>query len=193
MAPISFGDNMAFAPEKNGSIRSPAVAVVQHSPLKFSERDNTITRAVERFCARTGVGNFSLRVDVWKKIPIGGGFGGGSSNGVFTLKALNRFYNSPLSGEDLMALGKKMGTDCPFFVKNLPQLATGRGDILSPVPASFCQNLTNYFVLIFCPPFSISTEDAYGKFKRRPFFMENSSEKVKEIFAFQCLSAANFG
>jgi 4-diphosphocytidyl-2-C-methyl-D-erythritol kinase len=181
VVPVSFGDNMVFALEKNRSTQNPAVEIVQHSPLKFLEKNNTITRAIGRFCAQTGIGKFSLRVDVRKKIPVGGGFGGGSSNGIFTLKILNQFHNSPLSEEDLMALGKKMGTDCPFFVKNLPQLATGRGDILSPIPESFCQNLTNYSVLIFCPPFSISTEDAYEKFKRNPFFVKDSSKKIKEI------------
>jgi 4-diphosphocytidyl-2-C-methyl-D-erythritol kinase len=75
-----------------------------------------------------------------------------------------------------------MGTDCPFFIENSPQLATGHGEFLTPVPTIFRKNLANYFALIFCPHFSISTEEAYKKFKQKPFFIQNSLAKVNEIF-----------
>jgi 4-diphosphocytidyl-2-C-methyl-D-erythritol kinase len=182
LLPIDFGDNMVFSLQKNTPIQRLNIEICQHSPLKFPEKSNTITQAVELFCRRTAIRNFSLHVDIEKKIPIGGGFGGGSSNGILALKALNQFYHSPLSEEHLTSLAKKIGTDCSFFINNYPQMAMDRGDVLSPIPASFCQNLTNYFVLIFCPPFSISTGEAYEKFKQRPFFTKNSSKKIKEIF-----------
>ncbi|MDR1366921.1 MAG: hypothetical protein LBJ13_03395 [Puniceicoccales bacterium] len=182
MAPISFGDNMVFSIKKNRSIQNPIIKIFQHSSLKFPEDNNTITRAIELFCAWTSIANFSLRIDVKKKIPIGGGFGGGSSNGVFTLKALNQLYNFPISEEKLTTLTRKMGTDCSFFIKNLPQLATDHGDILTPISTDFHKNLANYFVLIFCPSFFIATDEAYKKFKQKPFFLQNSPEKVKKIF-----------
>jgi 4-diphosphocytidyl-2-C-methyl-D-erythritol kinase len=183
MAPLAFGDDMVFSIEKNTSSPKPIIEIFQHSPLKFPPKNNTLIQAVEQFCERTGIDNFSLRVDIEKKIPIGGGWGGGSSNGVFTLKALNRFHNAPLSEEQCISLAQKIGTDCPFFIKNLPQQATGRGEIVSPISMNFCQNLTNYSALIFCPHFSISTEDAYKKFKQKPRPICDASMKVKKIFA----------
>ncbi|MDR0418543.1 MAG: hypothetical protein LBH08_03920 [Puniceicoccales bacterium] len=182
MAPISCGDNMIFSLEKNTSIQNPIIKIFQHTSLKFPENNNTITRAIELFCTQTNIVNFSLRIDVKKKIPIGGGFGGGSSNGVFTLKALNQLYNFPISEEKLTTLTKKMGTDCSFFIKNSPQLAVDHGDILMPVSTNFHKNLANYFVLVFCPSFFISTDAAYKKFKQKPSFSQNSPEKVKRIF-----------
>jgi 4-diphosphocytidyl-2-C-methyl-D-erythritol kinase len=183
MAPVSFGDEMTFSLEKNTSTKKPTIEIFQHSSLNFPENNNTITQAIGLFCEQTKIENFSLQIDINKKIPIGGGFGGGSSNGVFTLKALNQLYNSPLSEKYLIAMAKKMGTDCPFFVKNLPQLATKHGEILSPVSVDFHQNLINYCILIFCPRFFISTVEAYKKFKQKPLFIQNSSAKIKEIFS----------
>jgi 4-diphosphocytidyl-2-C-methyl-D-erythritol kinase len=179
--PIDFGDNMVLSLQKNTSNQGPTIEIRQHYPLKFPEESNTITRAVELFCEQTTIRNFSLRIDIEKKIPIGGGFGGGSSNGAFVLKALNQFYHSPLPKKHLTSLAQKIGTDCPFFIDNCPQIATGRGDILAPIPASFCQNLMNYFALIFCPPFFISTDNAYEKLKQKSPFKQNSSEKVEGI------------
>lgn len=190
--PIDFGDNMVFSLKKNTPNQRPTIEIFQHSPLRFSAESNTITRAVELFCKQTAIRNFSLRIDIEKKIPIGGGFGGGSSNGAFTLKALNQFYHSPLPKEHLTSLAQKIGTDCPFFINNCPQMAMGRGDILSSTPMSFCQNLTNYSLLIFCPPFSISTDGAYGKFKQKPIFTQNSPEKIKEIFTEEHLESLPF-
>jgi 4-diphosphocytidyl-2-C-methyl-D-erythritol kinase len=182
MVPISFGDAMTFSIEKNMPTEKPIVEIFQHSSLKIPENNSTITQAIGLFCEWTGIRNFSLRVDIRKKIPIGGGFGGGSGNGVFTLRALNRLYHSPLSEEDSIAVAKKIGTDCPFFVRNLPQLAMGQGEVLSPISVKFHQNLMNYFALIFCPRFFISTGEAYEKLKQKSFGTQNFAGRIKEIF-----------
>jgi 4-diphosphocytidyl-2-C-methyl-D-erythritol kinase len=183
IAPIAFADRMNFSLEKNISPEDSQIKIFQHTPLEFSENDNTITRAIELFRAGTNIKNFSLRIDISKGIPLGSGFGGGSGNGIFTLKALNQLYDSPLSEENLISTAQKMGTDCPFFVKNCPQLAYGRGDILSPTPPDFRRNLMDYFVLIFCPPFTISTIEAYEKVKKKIFIAQNIQTIVGKIFS----------
>ncbi|MDR1590975.1 MAG: 4-(cytidine 5'-diphospho)-2-C-methyl-D-erythritol kinase [Puniceicoccales bacterium] len=181
LLPVDFGDSMTFSLQKNTSPKG--LEIFQHSPLKFPQKNNTIIRAVELFCEQTGIRNFSLRVDVGKKIPIGSGFGGGSSNAICTLKALNQFYNFPLSEEYLTSLAKKIGADCSFFIKNSPQLASGRGEILSPLPIDFGQNITNYSVLLFCPDFSISTQWAYDQFRQNPTFYPDAKTAIQRLLA----------
>lgn len=68
-----------------------------------------------------------------KHIPVGAGLGGGSSDGVSTLKALNELCSLNLSTEQLTSYAEKLGSDCPFFVQNEPRLVTGRGEILTPL------------------------------------------------------------
>jgi 4-diphosphocytidyl-2-C-methyl-D-erythritol kinase len=181
LLPVDFGDSMTFTLQKN--TLSEELEIFQHSPLQIPEKNNTIAQAVELFREQTGIRNFSLRVDMTKKIPIGGGFGGGSSNAICTLKTLNQLHNAPLSEEHLMALAKKIGTDCPFFIKNSPQLATGRGEVLSPPSINFNKNLTNYSVLLFSPDFSISTQWAYDQFRKNPTFYPDSAAAIHRLLA----------
>jgi 4-diphosphocytidyl-2-C-methyl-D-erythritol kinase len=68
-----------------------------------------------------------------KHLPVGAGLGGGSSDGVCTLKALNELCNLNLTQEQLTSYAEKLGSDCPFFVQNEPRLVTGRGEILTPL------------------------------------------------------------
>jgi 4-diphosphocytidyl-2-C-methyl-D-erythritol kinase len=113
---------------------------------------------------------------------MGGGFGGGSSNGVFTLRALNQLHQSPVSEEEVIAIAREMGTGCPFFVKSSPQSAMGHGEILSPTPDEYQQNLTHYSALIFCPRFFIATGEAYEQLTQKPFGLQNFTERIKAIF-----------
>lgn len=68
-----------------------------------------------------------------KHLPVGAGLGGGSSDGVCTLKALNELCSLNLTQEQLTSYAEKLGSDCPFFVQNEPSLVTGRGEILTPL------------------------------------------------------------
>lgn len=68
-----------------------------------------------------------------KHLPVGAGLGGGSSDGVCTLKALNELCNLNLTLEQLTSYAEKLGSDCPFFVQNKPSLVTGRGENLTPL------------------------------------------------------------
>lgn len=68
-----------------------------------------------------------------KHLPVGAGLGGGSSDGVCTLKALNELCNLNLTLEQLTSYAGKLGSDCPFFVQNEPSLVTGRGENLTPL------------------------------------------------------------
>ncbi len=107
-----------------------------------------------------------------KHLPVGAGLGGGSSDGVCTLKALNELCNLNLTTEQLTSYAEKLGSDCPFFVQNEPRLVTGRGEILTPLEEPACTALKNisekYRVgITFSPDCFVSTKKAYSIVPKR--------------------------
>ena len=107
-----------------------------------------------------------------KHIPVGAGLGGGSSDGVWTLKALNELCNLNLSTEQFTSYAEKLGSDCPFFVQNEPRLVTGRGEILTPLEEPACTALKNIsenyrLGITFSPDCFVSTKKAYSIVPKR--------------------------
>ena len=98
------------------------------------------------------------QIHLHKKIPIGAGLGGGSSNAAATLKTLNKLWQLNYSNQKLEKLGKMLGADVPFFISGGCQLAEGIGDILTPINAEW---LRDFKFLLVIPPIYISTAWAY--------------------------------
>ncbi|MGE5427580.1 MAG: 4-(cytidine 5'-diphospho)-2-C-methyl-D-erythritol kinase [Methylococcaceae bacterium] len=99
----------------------------------------------------------SLKIHLHKVIPFGAGLGGGSSDGAFMLSMLNKQFELNLSGPDLESYAARLGSDCPFFIRNTPVFASGRGDVMEPVDLS----LNNWFILIIKPPVEVPTAKAF--------------------------------
>ena len=112
-------------------------------------------------------------ISLEKHLPTGAGLGGGSSDGVCTLKALNELCDLKLTQSQLLDYAAKLGSDCPFFVRNEPMLVTGRGEILTPLTGAAIskalKNLKeNYTVqIIFSPDCFVSTKKAYSIVPKR--------------------------
>jgi 4-diphosphocytidyl-2-C-methyl-D-erythritol kinase len=121
-----------------------------------ADSSNLILRAAaalrEQFGIRRGA-----RIHLSKKIPIGGGMGGGSSDAAATLRALSELWKLPATEADLHALAASLGSDVPFFLLGGRARGTGRGEILEPLP----DGPEEWLVLAF-PPFSLSTAAVYG-------------------------------
>jgi 4-diphosphocytidyl-2-C-methyl-D-erythritol kinase len=126
-----------------------------------SDKNNLIYRAAELFMYQTGLDE-GASITLLKNIPVSAGLGGGSSDAAATLLALNRIYSNPLSDPDLHALAVKLGADVPFFLNCRPSLATGIGEILSPIP-----NWPELWYIIVVPPFKVSTSWAYQNLRLR--------------------------
>lgn len=116
---------------------------------------NLATQSIERM---QKIYKFKQKFSVFihKVIPIQAGLGGGSSNAAVTLKAVNNFLKLGVSDEELMKIGKNLGCDIPFFVKNVPARCQGIGDIISPITIK-----NNYFVLIVKPEAGCPTREIY--------------------------------
>lgn len=99
-----------------------------------------------------------LKIGLIKKIPIGAGLGGGSSDAVFLLKSLNNQFNFKIEDSTISSLASKIGSDCNFFVYNKPALGRGRGDLLEPLNL----DLSNYYIKLIHPGIHIGTAEAYS-------------------------------
>jgi 4-diphosphocytidyl-2-C-methyl-D-erythritol kinase len=150
---LDFGDTLRFT-----LLDRPAAAV---SPIEIrgfdglSPAENIISRAAALFRAETGFDR-GLRVEVDKRIPAGGGLGGGSSDAASTLLALNVLSGAAVSAAGLGGLAARLGSDVPFFLSGGAALVKGRGEILEalPLPGGFSVALVN-------PGFPSGTAEAF--------------------------------
>ena len=93
-----------------------------------------------------------------KNIPVAAGLGGGSSDAAAVLRGLNTLYHFPFSQQQLLAMGKCLGADVPFFVADYTSaLATGIGDLLEKAPP-LPENLT---IILVNPGFAVSTHAVF--------------------------------
>ncbi len=120
--------------------------------------ENLAWKAAHAFFRTVGI-RAKIEIRIQKKIPVGGGLGGGSSDAASMLLALNDLFRAGLDERSLMDLGAGLGADVPFFIFQKPALARGRGEILTPVkfPAPL-------WFLMLAPPFQISTAWSYETF-----------------------------
>ncbi|WMC09703.1 4-(cytidine 5'-diphospho)-2-C-methyl-D-erythritol kinase [Oceanimonas pelagia] len=119
---VDFGDELRFeaADELTLSPALPGVAT----------ENNLIIRAARLLQSHTGCTR-GARIHLTKRLPMGGGLGGGSSDAATTLVGLNRLWQLDLPAEELAALGLQLGADVPVFVHGRAAFAEGVGDIFT--------------------------------------------------------------
>lgn len=99
-----------------------------------------------------------VQIHLHKRIPAGAGLGGGSSDAAAALVGLNTLFSLQLSTEELEHYAAQLGSDCPFFIRSRPALATGRGEKLAPIDPG----IGHYQLLVVKPDVHISTAMAYS-------------------------------
>jgi 4-diphosphocytidyl-2-C-methyl-D-erythritol kinase len=142
-------DLLYFQPRSDGLVRRltalPGV----------SAEDDLAVRAARLLQARSGCdAGVDIRLD--KRLPLGGGLGGGSSDAATTLVALNRLWNAGLEPGELAALGLELGADVPVFVRGQAAWAEGVGERLSPL------DLAEPWYLVLVPPCEVATGAVFG-------------------------------
>jgi 4-diphosphocytidyl-2-C-methyl-D-erythritol kinase len=98
-----------------------------------------------------------------KVIPLGAGLGGGSSDASFTLTLLNEIFDLDISNEQLKSYAALLGSDCAFFIDNIPARASGRGELLEAVKIG----ISGLYLLIVKPNIHVSTKEAYANITPR--------------------------
>jgi len=119
---------------------------------------NLVARAARVLAARLGRPDADATIRLEKKIPVGAGLGGGSSDAARAVELLSQLWESNLSREEVVELAASLGSDVPFFLEGGEAEVTGRGEKVRSRPDSPVEDL-----LVVVPPFSISTADVYAR------------------------------
>lgn len=131
-------------------------------PALPSGEENLAHRAASLFFRETGIaGGAALTLE--KRIPSQAGLGGGSSDAASVLLALRKLYVPALPDTELETMAAALGSDVPFFIRGGTQLATGRGEVLLPLPP-----LTDGWFVIVKPTESFSTPAMYRRLDELP-------------------------
>ncbi|MCF6156067.1 MAG: 4-(cytidine 5'-diphospho)-2-C-methyl-D-erythritol kinase [Candidatus Brocadia sp.] len=121
--------------------------------------DNLVLKAVRLFQKESGIFR-GVKIYLEKRIPVGAGLGGGSSDAVATLFGLNKIWKVEYNEKKLMSLAEKLGSDTPFFVPGSTAICRGRGEVVTPYPLN-----VKYNYIIIYPRFEVSTATIYKNFK----------------------------
>ncbi|KPQ35230.1 MAG: 4-diphosphocytidyl-2-C-methyl-D-erythritol kinase IspE [Phormidesmis priestleyi Ana] len=161
MQSVALADRITLTP-----LKSPTIQLLCDHPQVPTDHTNLAYRAVallqKRFPEQTnGVGGVEIAID--KKIPVGAGLAGGSSNAAATLFGLNVLWNLGLTRAELQALGAELGSDVPFCLAGGCAIATGRGEEINPLPHS----PQLYAVLAKYNSLSVSTPWAYKTYRQQ--------------------------
>ena len=122
--------------------------------------DNTISLSYTAFRSVTGIDNFGVRVELKKRIPSGGGLGGGSSDAAACIRAFETLNGITLSVRQLEAIASRIGSDVFFFLLCGAEgcaVVTGRGEIVKPIRAR-----DDLCILLVFPDVHSSTKEAYA-------------------------------
>lgn len=139
---------------------TPGRASRAESNLRFVPCDerNLAVRAANVFFSETGIGNMGAHIKMQKRIPVGAGMAGGSSDAAAVLRALNKLCGAGLDRVRLEQLAAYIGSDVAFCVCGGTQLASGRGELLSPLPS-----MPECGVVVCKPDFSVSTPELFRR------------------------------
>jgi len=136
-------------------------------PADIPPQNNIVSRAVSLFRNRTGFDS-GLKVTVEKRIPPGGGLGGGSSDAAATLLALNCLASdgtAPVNNAELAEMGASLGSDVPFFLCDASATwVTGRGERIQPLELP--ESALNLALVLVNPGFPSDTAEAYRLFDK---------------------------
>ncbi|MBR2364623.1 MAG: 4-(cytidine 5'-diphospho)-2-C-methyl-D-erythritol kinase [Lentisphaeria bacterium] len=146
-------DSLAFSFEK-----SPGISIRCTDDSVPCDNRNLCWKAAEKYYEKACLKNKGISIDLEKGNPVAAGMGGGSSDAAVTLLAMQEYYQC-LPEEELFSLALSIGSDVPFFLKNTPCSATGRGEKLTPLSIK----KTIHFPLLFAAPgFPVSAKWAYS-------------------------------
>ncbi|MBI3886778.1 MAG: 4-(cytidine 5'-diphospho)-2-C-methyl-D-erythritol kinase [Opitutae bacterium] len=163
---LDFGDELQAEESRIQNSESKRFSLECDVPDLLVDETNLILKAAAAFAAATGWrGGAAFRLT--KRIPLGAGLGGGSSNAVAALRALNELAGGLLGEQRLAEIAATLGSDCALFVKNAPAVMRGRGERVEALPAGAVRRLSGRRVLVFKPSFGIGTPWAYGRMAAR--------------------------
>ncbi len=159
---VSLFDTLDF------ELTSDGFSLISDSSLAPPDSSNLIWRAWDLLRSEAQLSS-GVCVRLTKRIPVGAGLGGGSSDAAAALKGLNRLLKLGIPNAELAKFGARLGSDVPFFFSSGSAIMRGRGEQISDFELP-----VDYFVVLVVPNFAISTVDAYAKLR---FYLTRFSTK----------------
>jgi 4-diphosphocytidyl-2-C-methyl-D-erythritol kinase len=142
--------------------QSSAVSLTCNYPAIPTDERNLCLRAAKVLQEDNSESNTKgVRIVLTKKIPVGSGLGGGSSDAAVTLLALTRFWNLKTSPDTIHAFAEEVGSDVPYFLKPGSAYAVARGNVLDYFHLDI-----PYWIAVISPNVSVSTSWAYANVQR---------------------------
>jgi 4-diphosphocytidyl-2-C-methyl-D-erythritol kinase len=169
---LDYGDELGLAVREDGAIMR--VCEVPQLP----EDEDLTLRAARALQRRTGT-RYGAEIELVKRLPLGAGLGGGSSDAATVLLALNHLWGTGLTRGALLELALELGADVPVFVFGISAYAEGIGEILHPL------ELPPAWYVVLTPPVAVSTQRIF----RHPD-LKRDSEPIK-MRAFSAATASN--
>jgi 4-diphosphocytidyl-2-C-methyl-D-erythritol kinase len=163
---LDFGDTIALAVRDDGAISRSG------GGFGVAAEHDLAVRAAAALKRASGCAS-GVDITVVKRIPLGGGLGGGSSDAASVLLALNRLWDLRMSREELAEIGVTLGADVPFFLCAEPALARGIGERLTPV------SLPGFWVAVLVPTCAVSTAAIFAA----PELTRESTSAKMEVFS----------
>lgn len=146
---LEYCDYLSFQQRADGTV------ALGHAVPGIGTRENLCLQAARLLQARAGV-NRGVDIYLEKRIPLGGGLGGGSSDAATTLLALNRLWDTNWSTDELLRLALELGADVPVFVSGHAAWAEGIGEVLTPLSPP------EHRYVVLAPPVRVSTAQAFA-------------------------------
>ncbi len=175
VAQLAFGDTLSATRVPGGAADETRTTLACDAPGVPVDGTNLILRAAAKFAEVTGWrGGVGFVLE--KRIPVGAGLGGGSSNAVAALRALERLSGITLEAERRDAVAAELGSDCPLFWRAGPVVMRGRGERIEAMPAGAAGRLRGRRVLVFKPEFGVATAWAYQALAERPGWYADAGE-----------------
>jgi len=165
MVPLAFGDDLEIEPAPSGiHLEAPGCGC--------AENENLAWKAASLFLARTRVTG-GVRIRIHKRVPVGSGLGGGSSDASGVLLAMNELFRAGLDTRALGEMARELGADCPFFIHRRPLYLGGRGDVPISEPV-----LSDRHYLLVVPPVQVSTRLVFSKLSL-PLTSERDIDRIE--------------
>lgn len=146
---LDYGDELSFSPREDGQIRL-------HTDLPGVDHDSNLIVRAARLLQRESGCTLGADIALTKRLPMGGGIGGGSSDAATTLLGLDHLWRLDLGEDRLAGLGLALGADVPVFVRGRAAFAEGVGERLQPV------DLEEPWFLVLAPQVSVSTAEIFA-------------------------------
>lgn len=153
IVPVSLFDEIKIT--QGRAVRNPELRVTCDHPLVPEGRKNLAYRAAWLLMKQNQIDR-ALHIHIRKKIPVGAGLGGGSSDAAAVLVGLNRLFGLGYTMKDLERIGAGLGADVPFFIRGVPARARGIGERLARL-----RNFPKLWVIILYPKIPVSTAWVY--------------------------------